>query len=114
MITITEIHKGIYSELKALDELVDEIRALASEAAQTETIYKREFARARLSIRALAKDKPTVGQIDDEAEDLTSVQRMAYLSASHRLTACREALRASQAKLDGWRSLLSSVKAAGG
>jgi len=114
MLTVDEIHKGIYTELKALDALVEEVREAAGNAAITEAEYKKEFAKARLTIRAANQSKITVGQIDDEAELMTSDERLAYVIASNRLTVVREALRASQAKLDGWRSLLSSVKAAGG
>jgi hypothetical protein len=113
MLTLEEIHKGIFTELRTLDQLVDEVREAAGEQALAEADYKVSFARARLSIRALAEDKPTVGQVDDEAEERTKDERLRYLIASNRLTVCREALRASQAKLDGWRSLLSSFKLAG-
>jgi hypothetical protein len=112
MLTIDEIQKGIYKELRTLDVLVDDTREAATEASVAEAEYKVAYARARLVARA-TQAKTTVGQIDDEAEQATTSQRLAHLIASNRLTVCREALRASQAKLDGWRSLLSSMKAAG-
>ena len=115
MITLQRIQSGIERELGAIGDLVAAIAQAADNAAQTEAAYKSAFAKARISARAAgAFEKVTVGQVDDEAAVATESLHLAYLIASNHLTATREALRASQARLDGLRSLLSSFKLAGG
>ena len=114
MLTLTQIHEGIIKELTRIGELVNEIAVAGDESAHAEAIYKSKFAQARLASRALGRDKVTVGQVDDEATDMTSAEHLAYLIASNKLMTCREALRASQARLDGLRTLSTSFRQAGG
>jgi hypothetical protein len=111
VITVERIHEGIAKCLKRIDELVAEIAEAGDNAAHAEVAYKTEFAKQRLAYRAL-HDKSTVGQVDDHATDATSDLHLAHLIAASRLQTTREALRASQSRLDGLRSLLSSIKAA--
>lgn len=113
MLTISRIQAGIESELKRIDELVNQIAKAGDEAAETESAYKAAFAKKRLEIRAYY-DKPTVGQCDDEAMEATADLHLAYLLGSNRLTVARESLRAAQARLDGLRTLAASFRAAGG
>jgi len=54
----------------------------------------------------------TVGEVEDYATEACADLLLAYKIADNRLTTCREALRAAQSRLDGLRSLLSSIKAA--
>lgn len=111
MITVERIHQGIAKCLNRIDELVAEMAEAGDNAANAEALYKTEFARQRLAYR-VTHEKSTVGQVDDHATDLTSDLLLAHLIAASRLTTTREALRATQSRLDGMRSLLSSIKAA--
>ena len=111
MITVEQIHNGIARSLKTIEDLVGDIAQAGDEAAQAEANYRTEFARQRLGFRAL-HEKTTVGQVDDHATEATADLHLAYLIAQNRLTTTREALRAAQSRLDGLRSLLSSIKAA--
>ena len=115
MITLARIQSGIERELGAIGEFVEAIAKAADNEAQTEAAYKSAFAKARLQARTKGEyERVTVGQVDDEATVATADLHLAYLIAANHLTATREALRASQARLDGLRSLLSSFKLAGG
>ena len=112
MITVEQVHEGIARSLKTIDELVDQIAQAGDIAAESEVAYKTEFAKARLTYRATAKEKPTVGEVEDYAIEACADLLLAYKISENRLTTCRESLRAAQARLDGLRSLLSSIKAA--
>lgn len=113
MITIERIHESIVRELRRIDEIVPQIAQSGDDAANAEANYKSEFAKQRLSYRAL-NERATVGATDDHATEACADLHLAHLLAANRLTTCRESLRASQARLDGLRSLLSSFKVAGG
>jgi len=110
--TVANVQNGIAKSLKRIDELVDQIAQAGDLAAESEVAYKTEFAKARLTYRATAKDKVTVGEVEDYATEACADLLLAYKIADNRLTTCREALRAAQSRLDGLRSLLSSIKAA--
>jgi len=112
MFTVSNVQNGIAKSLKRIDELVDEIAKAGDDAAHFEADFKTAYAKARLQIRALAKEKLTVDEVADRAHGLCEAEFLAYKIAENRLTTCREALRASQARLDGLRSLLSSIKVA--
>lgn len=114
MLTLSQIHTGIAKEIERLEQLTEDIAHAGDLAAETEATYKAEFAKARLAIRATSKERLTVDEVGDRALDLVEELHLHYLVAQNRLTTCREALRASQARLDGFRSLLVSVRQAGG
>lgn len=114
MITLAQIHQGIAKEIARQEELVDEMAQVADLAAETEATYKAEYAKARLSVRALSKEKLTVDEVGDRALDLCEELHLHYLLAQNRMTVAREALRSSQSRLDGYRSLLVSIRGAGG
>jgi len=111
VITVERIHDGIAKSLNTISELVATMAEAGDNAAQAEANYKTEFAKQRLAYRAL-NQKATVGQVDDHATEACADLYLAYLIAQNRLTTTREALRAAQSRLDGLRSLLSSIKAA--
>jgi uncharacterized protein YtpQ (UPF0354 family) len=114
VLTIAQIHAGIARELKFLEESADNMALIGDQAAETEATYKVELAKARLSIRALSKEKLTVDEVGDRALDLVEELYRNYLVCQNRMTTARESLRASQSRLDGYRSLLVSVRAGGG
>lgn len=113
MLTIDRIQTGIGREMKILEELVEEMREAGDESARAEVAYKTAYAQSRLSIRAL-HGKPTVDFVEAAATVDCADQHLAYLIASNRMTTAREALRAAQSRLDGWRSLMVTMRAAGG
>ena len=112
--THEEIHKGLQVNLDALEGLVDEVRRAGRDAAMTEAAYKIEFAKARLTVKATAMEKLTVGDIESEATIQCEKLYLAYLIAENNFTSVREALRALQSKIDGYRTLSASFRAAGG
>jgi Neuraminidase (sialidase) len=114
MLTLAAIHEGLEANLEALDDLVAEVQKAGHDAATTEAHYKTAFAKARLTIKATAMDKMTVGDIDAEATVQCEELYLNYLIAQNKLTTVREALRAVQSKLDGYRSLAASYRQAGG
>lgn len=115
MITLEQIQQGIAKEVRRLDDLVEQIAEAGDRAAEAEATYRTLYAKSRLTVRALHADvKLTVDEVADRAQDMTSDSQREHFIAQNLLTTRREALRASQARLDGLRSLLSSFKLAGG
>jgi hypothetical protein len=112
VLNLAGIQKGILQELEKLEELVEEIRNLGHEAALAEVAYKTGNATARL--QAKATGKITEASAQDSADVQCEELRLQHLIASNSLTVVREALRASQARLDGLRTLASGFKIAGG
>jgi hypothetical protein len=100
-----------------IDDLVDEARKTATAAAIAEAKFKSEFAKARISARHAALSEGTrltTDMAEDEATVATTELREQHLLKSHGLTVVREALRAAEARLDGYRTLSASVRLAGG
>jgi glutathionylspermidine synthase len=105
-----QVHELIEAELTALEELVSEIRAAGKESAQAEASFKIEQSKARLTIKATQTYKMTVQDIDAETTIATEELLTRHLIAVNALLTAREALRASQARLDGLRSLMTSLR----
>jgi hypothetical protein len=114
MMTLGEIYTGLEANLAALDDLVADVQKAGHDAATTEAAYKVEFAKCRLTIKATALDKLTVGDIEAEATVQCEELYLKYLIAQNKLTTVREALRAVQSKIDAYRSLAASFRSAGG
>jgi len=112
MITVEAVHEGIAKCLRRIDELVEEIAKAGDDAAHFEVEFKTAYSKARLQVRALSKEKLTVDEVADRAQSMVEAELLAYKISENRLTTCREALRASQARLDGLRSLLASIRVA--
>ena len=93
---------------------MDEVRRAGHDAATTEAAYKIEFAKARLTVKTTSLEKLTVGDIESEATIQCEKLYLAYLIAQNHFTSVREALRALQSKIDGYRTLSASFRAAGG
>jgi len=114
MLTYEQITKGIQVEMRKVATLVDELATAGDEAAEADATYGIKFAKARLTIRALATEKLTVGEVDDSALVECEGEYRHQLIAKNRHKTTLEALRSSQSRLDALRSLLSSLRTAGG
>lgn len=114
MLSLDEIHNGLKFEMDNLEELVAEVRAAGDEAARAETAYKTIYAQSRLRVRVISREKLTVDQVADTALEQCEEMLFQYKVAENRLTTIREALHASEARLDGWRTLATSFRSAGG
>ena len=114
-LTLDMIHNGILREMNELERLVEEIREAGKRSAIADATHKTDFSEKRLQVRALYKhQKMTVDQIADIATSSTDETYTDYVINSNNLMTLREALRASQARLDGWRTLAVSFRNAGG
>jgi len=114
-LTLDQIHRGILKEMRTLEELVTDIQRAGQEAAKADARYKSAFSEARLNVRALyGHQKMTVDQTTDIATAGTDDEYTQFIITANFLTTCREALRASQSRLDGWRTLAVSFRNAGG
>ena len=109
-----EIQRGLQANLEALESIVDEIRAAGRDAAIKEAAYKVDYAKSRLTIKAAATEKLTVNEIEAMATVECETELLDHLIAQNHFTSVREALRALQSKIDGYRTLSASHRAAGG
>jgi|ERR1035437_3298218 hypothetical protein len=117
MLTLDAIHERIEACSDRLDSLYGELRKAAREAAEAEAAFKVSFAKARLTCREEAdrdKIKVTVDLVEDVATEATANERFAHLLASNKLLTLREALRATQSQMDGYRTEAASHRIAGG
>lgn len=114
MLTLSAIHERLETELARLEALVDELSEAGYQAAKTESEYRAEFAKARLSIKATSMEKMTVGDIEAEATIACESQHLAYLLASNNHLSVREAVRAATTRCDVLRSLAASYRSASG
>ena len=104
---------AIHDEMDELTKLVDEMRAAGNALAGAERDYKVAHAKARLRARASGEHK-TVDAVNDYATLKCADSLFSYTLAQSTMQTIREALRASEARLDGLRSLSASVRGAGG
>ena len=114
ILTLREVAEGLEVNMTALDELVTEVQDAGNRAAKTEAAYKIENAKSRLTIKGTAIEKLTVSDIEAEALIQCEGLFTAYLIAQNHLLTVREALRAVQSKVDGYRTLAASFRNAGG
>lgn len=115
MLSVAEIASQIEAQCDRLEELVQDIRTAGVVAARSEATFRATFAKARLEARAEPSEhRKTADQVTDEATAKTEDERLDYLLAANDLTVLREALRATQARLDALRTLSASFRTAGG
>lgn len=117
MLSYNQVAEAIESEGRRIGKLAEEISTLAANAAESEADYKIEVAKARMRLRddaAAVGHKLTVSEVEDSATLQASESLRKYLLASGCLTAARDALRASQGRLDGLRTLAAGYRQAGG
>ena len=103
-ITPEKAAQGIAFELKNIRCLVDNLTKAGDELAEAEANYKIKFAKQRLIIRAASTEKLTVGEVEDWAIENCAEELQAFLIAENRHVSTKEALRASEHRLDGMRS----------
>jgi hypothetical protein len=113
-ITLDGIHGGLRFEMDQLEELVREVRQAGDAAAEAEVNYKVAYAQTRLRVRAEARERLTVDQVADKALAECEELLLNYKIAENRLTTTRESLHATTARMDGWRTLATSFRVAGG
>lgn len=114
MLSFVEIAREIERTITRLEELTEEIRSAAIDAAKAESNYKMAFSQARLLARANAVGKVTIDQVEDLATSQTSDLALQYRIQTNNLATLRDVLRATQSRLDGLRTLATSHRAAGG
>ena len=117
MLSANQISEAIEAEGRRIGQLAEECADVAATAAECEADYKIEFAKARMTLRDEVAErgmKVTVSEIDDHATLEAAPSLRAMLVAQGSMTAIREALRASQARLDGLRTLAAGYRNAGG
>ena len=117
MMSLYEIAEAIEKECDRAQDLIDEVYKTVVKAAEAEVDFKSEFARSRITIRDDAANrgaKMTMDQVEDHATLETVTERRAHLLAGGTLTAVREALRVSQARLDAYRTLAATFRNGGG
>lgn len=114
MLSPVQIHSEIERCLSDLESIVEEIRSASVAQAKADSAYKSAFSQARLSARANAVTKITIDEVEDIANSQTVELRLANTIATNNLTTLRDVLRATQARLDGLRTLATSHRVAGG
>lgn len=106
-----DVYGAIEAEIGRLEKLVGDLAKAGDESAHAEADYKTAFSQARLAVRAELMDtRPTVDAVESMATIRCSDQLLRHLIATNQLTTRREALRASQARLDGLRSLAAGYR----
>jgi hypothetical protein len=113
VLSIHEVTEAIESEGRKLGKLVNEINDAAHKDAVAEIAYKSATAKARIQFR-LDHEKATVGATDDHAQVAAESEHLAHLVARNQLMVLRDSLRATTARLDALRSIITTVRAAGG
>jgi hypothetical protein len=111
MLTPFEIQEAIETELGRMDGLVSQLGEAVREQAQAETDFKVGYAQARLTIRSEAFEsgtKVTIDHADDYATVTTADARYRSNLATNNVMTLREAIRVSQAHIDGLRTLAAS------
>ena len=98
------------AQIERLDELVDEVRDAGRNAAEAESAFKIEHAKARLTIKATALEKLTVSDIEAEALVACDELHLRYLLGENALITTREVIRLSQTKVDALRTLSASFR----
>ena len=117
MLNYEQVIEAMENEGRRIGQLAEECADVAQNAGECEADYKFEFAKTRIVIRddsAKSGSKITVGEVDDLALVRCYNSYRSYLLAQGSLTAIRDALRASQARLDALRTIASGYRQAGG
>lgn len=112
-----QIAEAIETTQDELESLEAAVRVAAENKAQAEYEFKVAFAKERAKARLEAGqrgEKLTTDAVEDAATIATADLRHAHLLTAELLTAVRESLRSTQSRLDGYRTMSASVRAAGG
>ena len=117
MLSYNHVAQAIEDEGRRIGRLAEEIAVIATKAAEEEANHRIDYAKIRMTYRDQAAKmnmKVTVDMVDDWAIIETSDTYRSSLIATAALTAARDAMRASQARLDGLRTLATGYRLAGG
>jgi hypothetical protein len=117
MLSYGEVAEAIEAEGRRIAKLAEECSDVITNAAGLEADFKVAFARARMVFRddaAKQGARATVDMVEDHATIETIDARRAHLIGQGSVTAIREALRASQSRLDGLRTLAAGYRQAAG
>lgn len=117
VLSYEKVAEAIEAEGRRIGRLAEECADVITTAAELEADFKVSFAQARMAFRdAAARDgaKATVDIVEDYATVETIDARRAFLIGQGSVTAIREALRSSQSRLDGLRTLAAGYRQAGG
>ncbi len=110
------IEQRIEGTLERLDELVEEMRTAGRELAEAERKYRTNYAQERMRARAMtgSSGRPTPEKDADNLATLaTAAERFDLTIAEQTIAYTREALRATQARLDALRALSAASRSAG-
>ena len=113
MLSPDQVVEAIESEGRRIGKLVEEITEAGKRDAEAEANYKSALAQTRLKRRA-EDMKLTVGAVEDYALVETEAEYRAHLLARNNLMVLRESMRAATSRLDALRSIIATVRAAGG
>jgi hypothetical protein len=114
MLTIEQITKGIQTEMRKVSQYVDDLATAGDNAAVTDVEYEVAKAKASLRISDESIEKLTVSELAHRTLLETRDEYQAYLIAKYRHDNMKSALRAAQSRLDALRTLMTSLRVAGG
>ena len=117
MLSMNQIAEAIEAEGRRIGKLAEECAEIAQNAAEAEADHKVAFATSRIKFRdaaAKSSGKVTVDQVEDHATLECAESLRAYLVCRESMTAIRSAQKASEARLDGLRTLAATYRGAGG
>ena len=114
MLTVEQITKGIQTEMRKVAQAVDDLAIAGDEAANAEATYEIAKAKASLRISAESMEKLTVGELANRSLVETENEYLAHLITENKHETVKAALRASQSRLDALRTLMTSLRVAGG
>jgi len=114
MLTIEQITKGIQNEMRKVSQYVDDLATAGDEAAEALARWEVASAKTSLMIQAATKEKLTVSEISHRVLIEHEAEYLAHVITKNRYANVKEALRASQSRLDALRTLMTSLRVAGG
>jgi len=114
MLTVEQITKGIQTEMRKVSQAVDDLAIAGDEAANADATWEIARAKASLRISAESMEKLTVSELAHRTIIECESEYLAYLIAKNRHDTVKFALRASQSRLDALRTLMTSLRVAGG
>ena len=102
------------TEMRKVAEYVDQLATAGDESAHAEARYEIAKATSSLKISANSFEKLTVSELSYRTLLCTESEYLEHLIAKNRHDTVKAALRASQSRLDALRTLMTSLRVAGG
>lgn len=115
--TPSRVEEAIEACLEQLEAHVDKLREKAKNAAHAEVDFKVAYSESRLRYHAACVERgerTAQWKVDDHATLATRDEQLKHRIWANALLTEREALRATQARLDGLRTLSAARRGAGG